>query len=44
MSTDFGAEFSECRQYRYALWRMWDRSKPPVMFVGLNQIAIFANA
>lgn len=35
-STDFGAHFSECRRYRYALWRIWDRSKPLVMFVGLN--------
>ena len=34
--TDFGAEFSPCRKYRYALWRIWDRSKPFVMFVGLN--------
>lgn len=30
------AKFSECRQYRYALWRLWDESKPYVMFVGLN--------
>jgi len=34
--TDFGAEFSECRKYRYALWRIWDRTKPLVMVVGLN--------
>ncbi len=33
---DFGATFSECRKYRYCLWRIWDRSKPMVMFVGLN--------
>lgn len=31
-----GAEFSQCRSYRYALWRIWDESKPLVMFVGLN--------
>lgn len=31
-----GAIFSECRLYRYALWRIWDRSKPLVMFIGLN--------
>lgn len=31
-----GAEFSEDRRYRYALWRVWDRSKPLVMFIGLN--------
>ena len=24
------------RQYRYALWRIWDRSLPAVMFIGLN--------
>ena len=30
------ATFSECRQYRYALWRLWDESKPYAMFIGLN--------
>lgn len=30
------AEFSPCRLYRYALWRVLDPAKPPVMFVGLN--------
>ena len=33
---DSGASFSNDRQYRYALWRIWDRSKPLVMFIGLN--------
>lgn len=31
-----GAEFSEDRKYRYALWRIWDKHKPLVMFIGLN--------
>lgn len=31
-----GAIFSECRKYRYALWRVWEDSKPFVMFIGLN--------
>lgn len=31
-----GADFSEDRQYRYALWRIWDETKPLVMFIGLN--------
>jgi len=31
-----GAIFSDCRQYRYALWRKWDASRPNVMFIGLN--------
>lgn len=31
-----GAEFSECRNYRYALWRIWASNKPLVMFIGLN--------
>lgn len=31
-----GAKFSECGKYRYALWRIWDETKPLVMFVGLN--------
>lgn len=31
-----GAEFSECRKYRYSLWRTWDGLKPWIMFIGLN--------
>ena len=31
-----GAVFSDCRKYRYALWRMWDENKPLVMIIGLN--------
>lgn len=34
MKTD--ASFSKCRKYRYALWRIWDDSKPYAMFIGLN--------
>ncbi len=34
MKTD--ANLSECRKYRYALWRTWDKSKPYAMFIGLN--------
>ena len=30
------AKFSSCRRYRYALWRIWDFSKPSAMFIGLN--------
>lgn len=30
------AEFSDCRKYRYSLWRWWDKSKPYVLFIGLN--------
>lgn len=30
------AEFSACRNYRYALWRIWDNAKPFAMFIGLN--------
>lgn len=33
---DNGATFSECRQYRYKLWRIWDRSKPLIAFMGIN--------
>jgi hypothetical protein len=33
---DSGASFSVCRQYRYVLWRVWDRQKAAVMFIGLN--------
>jgi len=31
-----GAEFGQDRKYRYCLWRIWDLSKPRVMFIGLN--------
>lgn len=31
-----GAIFSPCMLYRYKLWRMWDESKPPLLFVMLN--------
>ena len=31
-----GALFSSCRTWRYTLWRVWDKSKPICMFVGLN--------
>lgn len=30
------AKLSDCRTYRYALWRIWDESKPYAMFIGLN--------
>lgn len=33
---NFGAEFSEDRKYRYALWRIWQPELPFVMFIGLN--------
>lgn len=31
-----GATFSECRKYRYLLWRVWDESKPAAVFLMLN--------
>lgn len=31
-----GAKFSKDGKYRYLLWRIWDREKPVVMFIGLN--------
>lgn len=34
--TETGATFSECRQYRYRLWRYWDRTRPPLCFLMLN--------
>src|SRR5690606_11273664 len=33
---DKGAEFSPCRTYRYALWRIWDEQRPTVTWVMLN--------
>lgn len=34
--TNTGAHFSECRTWRYALWREWDSHRGFVLFVGLN--------
>ncbi len=31
-----GAIISDCNNYRYQLWRIWDNSKPNVMFIMLN--------
>lgn len=31
-----GAEISECGLYRYTLYRIWDESKPFMVFIGLN--------
>lgn len=35
-SENNGAEFSQCGNYRYKLWRIWDESKPLAMCIGLN--------
>lgn len=29
-----GAEFSECRKFRYSLWRIWDERKKGIAFIG----------
>lgn len=31
-----GATFGKDRKHRFALWRIWDPSKPLIMFIGLN--------
>lgn len=31
-----GAYFSTDRRFRFKLWRIWDETKPSVMFIGLN--------
>ena len=31
-----GAVFSPCNKHRYQLWRIWDESKPNVLFIMLN--------
>ena len=33
---DKTAQLSDCRKYRYALWRIWDNSKPHALFIGVN--------
>lgn len=34
-----GAIFSFDRVFRYALWRIWDKSRPALLFIGLNPSA-----
>lgn len=31
-----GAIISDCKKYRYSLWRTWDETKPKVLFIMLN--------
>lgn len=31
-----GAEFSDCKKYRYRLWRTWDSKKPKLYFILMN--------
>lgn len=30
------AVFSPCRKWRYSFWRIWDKRRPMVLFIGLN--------
>jgi len=41
--TGKGADFSQCGNYRYKLWRVWDNSKPLSMCIGLNPSTANAN-
>lgn len=36
LSTPNGAIFSPNREYRYALWRVWNQACKPLMVIGLN--------
>ncbi len=38
LAASSGAIFSDCKKYRFILWRIWDFSniKPRLMFIGLN--------
>jgi len=39
MATEYitsGARFSECKRYRFTLWREWDVSRPLIVWCGLN--------
>lgn len=33
---DTGAVFSKCKQYRYDLWRLWEKEKGIITFIMLN--------
>ncbi len=36
IKNDSGAQFSDCRKWRYLLWRRWDPSGPVANFLMLN--------
>lgn len=36
LSADIGASLSPDRNYRYALWRIWEQNAPYALFIGLN--------
>lgn len=36
MITESGCDFSECKKYRYKLWRIWDKKKPRLYFILMN--------
>ena len=43
-SIEQGAEVSTDGQYRYSLWRIWDSSKPLILFICLNPSTADATA
>lgn len=36
MNIKSSAQLSPCKDYRYALWRIWDEDKPYALFICLN--------
>ncbi|NKI32902.1 DUF1643 domain-containing protein [Muricauda sp. DJ-13] len=36
LNLEKGAVFSNCLNYRFLLWRCWDKKLPKVLFIGLN--------
>lgn len=42
--TQSGAIFSDCKKYRYLLWRMWDFSGSHIAFIGFNPSTADATA
>ncbi len=40
---DRGANLSGCTNYRYTLWRIWDKALPLAMIIGLNPSTADAN-
>ena len=39
-----GAIISDCKRYRYRLWRIWNENKPLVLFIMLNPSKADSNA
>ena len=43
LNSESGADISDCKRYRYVLWRTWNANKPKCVFIMLNPSTADAN-